>query len=94
MATVLISAPYMLPFIERFRPVFEHYNLDLIIPEVHERLSEEELLAMPANSMARSAVTTATPAGCWLLVHRASRSSPSGAQASIQLTLQLPLSWV
>ena len=45
MATVLISAPYMLPFIERFRPVFEHYNLDLIIPEVHERLSEEELLA-------------------------------------------------
>jgi len=35
----------MLPFIERFRPVFEHYNLDLIIPEVHERLSEEELLA-------------------------------------------------
>ncbi len=45
MATVIISAPYMLPFIERFRPVFEHYNLDLIIPEVHERLSEEELLA-------------------------------------------------
>ena len=45
MATILISAPYMLPFIERFRPVFEHYNLDLIIPEVHERLSEEELLA-------------------------------------------------
>jgi len=44
-ATILISAPYMLPFIERFRPVFEHYNLDLIIPEVHERLSEEELLA-------------------------------------------------
>jgi len=35
----------MLPFVERFRPVFEHYNLDLIIPEVHERLSEEELLA-------------------------------------------------
>jgi len=35
----------MLPFVERFRPIFEHYNLDLIIPEVHERLSEEELLA-------------------------------------------------
>jgi len=42
---VLLSAPYMLPYVERFRPVFEHYNLDLILPEVHERLSEEEILA-------------------------------------------------
>lgn len=42
--TVLLSAPYMLPVVDRFRPVFEHYHLDLILPEVHERLSEEELL--------------------------------------------------
>lgn len=44
MPTVLLSAPYMLPFVDRFRPVFEHFDIDLIIPEVHERLSEEELL--------------------------------------------------
>ena len=45
MPTILLSAPYMLAVLERFRPVFAHYNLELIIPEVHERLSEEELLA-------------------------------------------------
>ena len=44
MKTVLLSAPYMLPFVERFRPVFEHYDLELILPEVNERLSEEEIL--------------------------------------------------
>lgn len=44
MPTVLLSAPYMLPFVERFRPVFEKYKVDLILPEVKERLSEEEIL--------------------------------------------------
>ena len=44
MPTVLVSAPYLLPFLDRFRPVFAHYHLDLIIPEVNERLSEEEIL--------------------------------------------------
>ncbi len=44
MPTVLVSAPYLLPFLDRFRPVFAHYNLDLIVPEVNERLSEEEIL--------------------------------------------------
>jgi D-3-phosphoglycerate dehydrogenase len=43
--TILLSAPYMLPFVERFAPVFKAYHLDLIVPEVHERLSEEEILA-------------------------------------------------
>ena len=42
--TVLISAPYLLPFVERFRPVFEHYNLEILVADVHERLSEEEIL--------------------------------------------------
>ena len=42
--TVLLSAPYMLPEVERFRPVFERYNLALTIPPVDERLSEAELL--------------------------------------------------
>jgi D-3-phosphoglycerate dehydrogenase len=44
MPTVLFSAPYMLPLLERFRPVFDHYGLSLIVPEVHERLEEAELL--------------------------------------------------
>ncbi len=34
----------MLPCLERFIPVFEHYNCELILPEVHERLSEDEIL--------------------------------------------------
>ena len=44
MKMVLVSAPYMLREINRFRPVLNAFNLDLITPSVHERLSEEELL--------------------------------------------------
>ena len=44
MPTVLFSAPYMLPYVERFRPVFEHFGLDLILPKVDERLEEADLL--------------------------------------------------
>lgn len=44
MPTVLLSAPYMLPFLARFRPLFSHYGLNLIVPEVHERLEEAHLL--------------------------------------------------
>src|SRR6185503_19227994 len=44
MPTVLLSAPYMLPFVERFRPVFARYAIDLILPEVHERIEEADLL--------------------------------------------------
>jgi D-3-phosphoglycerate dehydrogenase len=44
MKTVLISAPYMLPEMKRFRPVLEAFDLDLITPAVNERLSEEEIL--------------------------------------------------
>ncbi len=44
MLTVLLSAPYMLPFLDRFRPVLERYGLRLIVPEVHERMEEAELL--------------------------------------------------
>lgn len=45
MYKVMLSAPYMIPSVERFRPVFEHYQIELIVPEVHERMSETELLA-------------------------------------------------
>ena len=42
---VLFSAPYMVPFIDRFRPVLEHYGLEIIEAEVEERLEEEDILA-------------------------------------------------
>ena len=44
MPTILLSAPYLLPYVERFRPVFEHYGLEVIVPVVHERMEEEELM--------------------------------------------------
>jgi len=44
MKKVLFSAPYMIPFVERFRPVFDHYGIELIEPVVEERMEEEELL--------------------------------------------------
>jgi D-3-phosphoglycerate dehydrogenase len=44
MTTILLSAPYMLPFIDRFRPIFAHAGVQLIVPEVGERLEEEEIL--------------------------------------------------
>ncbi len=44
MPTILFSAPYMLPFVERFRPVFTFYGIELILPDVHERLEEADLL--------------------------------------------------
>ena len=44
MTTILVSAPYMLPSLDRFRPVLERYGMELITPEVHERLEEDDLL--------------------------------------------------
>jgi D-3-phosphoglycerate dehydrogenase / 2-oxoglutarate reductase len=45
MPTILLSAPYMLPALDRFRPLLEGYGLELIVPEVHERLEEDQILA-------------------------------------------------
>jgi D-3-phosphoglycerate dehydrogenase / 2-oxoglutarate reductase len=45
MPTVLFSAPYMVPSIDRFRPLLEEYGLDLIVADVQERLSETELMS-------------------------------------------------
>ena len=42
--TILLSAPYMLPYKERFLPVLAHYGLEVIIPEWKERLSEGDIL--------------------------------------------------
>ena len=44
MPKVLLSAPYMLPSLERFLPVFEHYGLEVIVPKVDERLEEDDIL--------------------------------------------------
>jgi D-3-phosphoglycerate dehydrogenase len=41
---VLLTAPYMNPTAERFRPIMAHYGIKLIIPVVHERFSDEEIL--------------------------------------------------
>ncbi len=41
---ILLSAPYLIPAYERFRSLFEDAGLEVIIPEVRERLSESELL--------------------------------------------------
>jgi D-3-phosphoglycerate dehydrogenase len=40
---VLFTAPYMIPFVDRFKPVFDKYGIDLIVPEVHERMEEADL---------------------------------------------------
>ncbi len=42
--TILLTAPYMLPFQKRFQPVFDHYGLEVIVPPVQERMEEEDLL--------------------------------------------------
>lgn len=44
MPTILLTAPYMLPSVDRFKPVFEKYNLSLIVPDVRERMEEADLL--------------------------------------------------
>lgn len=43
---VLISAPYMLPVLEKFRRRLEAEGLEIVTVPVRERLSEEELLAV------------------------------------------------
>ncbi len=42
--SVLLTAPYMIPFVDRFQPVFEKYDLELIVPDVRERMEEADLL--------------------------------------------------
>lgn len=44
MPTVLFTAPYMIPFAGRFKPVFDKYGIKLIVPNVQERMEEADLL--------------------------------------------------
>jgi D-3-phosphoglycerate dehydrogenase len=39
-----MTAPYMIPFLDRFNPVFEKYGIELIVPDVQERMEEDDLL--------------------------------------------------
>ena len=45
MKTILFTAPYMIPFLDRFRPVLESFDLELIVPDVEERMDEADLTA-------------------------------------------------
>jgi D-3-phosphoglycerate dehydrogenase / 2-oxoglutarate reductase len=44
MLTVLMTAPYMIPYLDRFSPVLTHYGIELIVPDVKERMEEDALL--------------------------------------------------
>jgi len=41
---VLFTAPYMIPVVDHFKPVFDKYNIELVVPIVQERLEEADLL--------------------------------------------------
>jgi D-3-phosphoglycerate dehydrogenase len=45
MLSILYSAPYMIPLLPRYRPFLEGLGMQLIVPEVHERLDENMLLS-------------------------------------------------
>ncbi len=42
---VLITAPYMQPVLDRFRPVFDANGIELLVPPVRERFEADELRA-------------------------------------------------
>lgn len=44
MPDILMTAPYMIPHLDRFKPVFVKYGLNLIVADVQERMEEEDLL--------------------------------------------------
>lgn len=39
-----MTAPYMIPFLDRFRPALSEYGIDLIVPDVRERMEEDDIL--------------------------------------------------
>lgn len=46
---VLVSAPYMLPVLDEYRPVFAEHDIELVVPPVRERLSEAQLLPLVSD---------------------------------------------
>jgi len=49
MKKILLSAPYMLMEVDKFRDFFKEHNLDVTIADVIERMSEQELLEKIAD---------------------------------------------
>src|SRR5919106_2148122 len=41
---ILFTAPYMIPVVDRFKPLFDKYNVELIVPPVQECMEEADLL--------------------------------------------------
>jgi D-3-phosphoglycerate dehydrogenase / 2-oxoglutarate reductase len=39
-----MTAPYMIPFLDRFQATFDKYGINLIVPDVQERMEEADLL--------------------------------------------------
>ena len=44
--SVLVSAPYMLPVLEEYRPLFEENGIDVLAAPVRERLGEDDLVPL------------------------------------------------
>ena len=44
MLTLLLTAPYMLPVLDCFKPVFAKAGISLIVPDVQERMEEDDLM--------------------------------------------------
>jgi len=45
MPTILLSAPYMIPFRAQLQPVFDRYELEILVAPVSERLNADQILA-------------------------------------------------
>ncbi len=45
MEKILVTAPYMLPYMDRFRPILNAFGYETIEPKVNERLEAEDILA-------------------------------------------------
>ncbi len=45
MPVVLFTAPYMIPALDRFEPLLAKLGIELIVPQVRERMSEDGLLS-------------------------------------------------
>ena len=46
---VLVSAPYFQPVVNEYRSLFAQHGVELVVPTVHERLTEAQLLSIIAD---------------------------------------------
>ncbi|MBN2556267.1 MAG: phosphoglycerate dehydrogenase [Anaerolineales bacterium] len=42
--TILVTAPYLIPFMDRFHHVFEGAGIEVLIPDVEERMEADDLM--------------------------------------------------